>query len=275
MSTCCFHRTADKQTNKQARLWKRLHIQHEFWSTVFMLSSSHHQIITDYWTVFSSGGTVVSHILDVCDGTKANALSGWRGSELSDGHLLLDERQRRCFWCSWRCVSVVGGCSQTSVPSVGAFTLSSGTNKKIPVKFSCCTLLWAAAPRCRMWRRCDKTCSRRRVCVCEDVCVRDCGASEVGARHGGSHGAPELSRAGLFDLWPLRAERLMGRRSPEEEEDEGFDLKVRKEEAAPSLCSWCILGDLDRPQISWLKTFIVTKLKTKFSLFSSFVFMFK
>ena len=67
----------------------------------------------------------------------------------------------------------VGGWSQTSVLSVWAFTLSSGTNKKIPVKFSSLTLLRAATPACRMWRRRDKTCSsgRRRVCVCKDVCA--------------------------------------------------------------------------------------------------------
>lgn len=171
-----------------------------------MLSSSHHQIITDYWTelIFSSGGTVVSHILDVCDGTKTNALSGQRGSELSDGRLLLDERRRQCFWCRWRCVSVVGGFSQTSVPSVGAFTLSSGTNKKIPVKFSCSTLLWAAEPWCRMWRCCDETCSRRRrVCLWGHVCAwRQCLWSR-----GQTWQLPRGPRAESSGfIWPLTSE---------------------------------------------------------------------
>lgn len=136
---------------------------------------------------------------------------------------------------------VGGGRSQTGVPSVWAFTLSSGTNKKIPVKFSCRTLSRAAAPRCRMWRRCDETCSRRRrVRVCEDVCVRDGGGSEVRARRGGSHGAPEPSRAGLFDLWPLRLGEFNGTTLARElwhkREEGGFDLKT--EQKKRTVQSW-------------------------------------
>lgn len=182
----------------------------------------------------------------------------------------------RCRVFSW----LGGGCSQTSVPSVGAFTLSSGTNKKIPVKFSCCTLLRAATPLCRMWRRRAETCSRRRrVCVYEDVCVHDGGGSEVGARRGGSHGATEPSRPGLFDLWLLtrrgwwdnarqrsvtqkrRRRRKLWFKSKNRRRERGWTRKTSKNEdrkwrrrcltAAAAwcytvlqMCSCCILGNL-------------------------------
>lgn len=52
-----------------------------------------------------------------------------------------------------------------------------------------------------MWHHRAETCRRRRVCVCHDVCVRDGGSSEVGARRGGSHGA-QLAEPIEF-IWPL------------------------------------------------------------------------
>lgn len=57
---------------------------------------------------------------------------------------------------------------------------------------------------------CDATATKpaaeEEECVFVRTCVRarDGGRSEVKARRGGSHGAPEPGRAGLFDLWPLR-----------------------------------------------------------------------
>ncbi len=135
-------------------------------------------------------------------------------------------------WCLCA-FAVSDSCSQTSILSVWAFTLSSGTNKKIPVKFSCCTLLWAATPQCGMWRHHDKTCSSRRVYVCEDVCVCMTAAAlkkkpDVAAPTG------PLSWTRVYLTSDLQVqERLMRRylrlwhkREEEEEEKEDLDLRV-------------------------------------------------
>lgn len=114
-----------------------------------------------------------------------------------------------------------------------ACTLSTGTNKKIPVKFSCRTLLRAVPLTWGMWRRYDKTCNssrRRRASVC------DGGGCEVCARPGGSHGDSEVNvdrfawlltseqrRTGT-DPQRRMKEKLWGRKQrAHEEEDVVFD----------------------------------------------------
>lgn len=162
--------------------------------------------------------SVVPHVLRVCDRPETGALrrllaAGWKAAAAA-------------------CLVLLAECSAADLrPASPLFErwhwAQVWTRKSL--------LSFLVALCCELRRRhaeCDTAATKP--AAEEEECVCDGGTSEVGARRGGSHGAPEPSWRGLFNLWPLREERLMGtmwHKTADEEEEE--ESEKSSEEAAP------------------------------------------